>query len=184
MELQNEEARLVVVLGTSHALQMGENREDSEHNVDDPVYSKLLEKFRTGFGMSVDCVFEEASECGPTAAEKLAGRWSTKYIDMDPHPNNRHLYGIEATGEPMDEYFDPGKRMFAEEHFKREDLWTKRIREEPFRAALVICGLAHTLSLAGRLISVGFEVHTYGYMPHDKLCRRPHTSIATFSKPS
>ena len=46
METHNEDARLVVVLGTSHALQMAEKRKGG---VDDPDYINLIEHFMTGF---------------------------------------------------------------------------------------------------------------------------------------
>jgi hypothetical protein len=173
VEIQNEETRLVVVLGTSHALQMAENREDREHNVDDPVYTKLVEHFVACSG--IDFIFEEASECGPTAAEKLADSLHKKYLDVDPHPDNRHRYRLDRdTGQNLDPPFDHVTWTFAEKQFKREDFWVEKIRRESFQAALVICGIVHTLSLSGRLMSAGFDVYAHCYMPHDKLCRKTH----------
>lgn len=176
--------RLVIVLGTSHASQMAENREDRQHNVDDPVYTKLIKHFTTCFETPVDFIFEEASECGPTAAKKLSEDWHLKYVGFDPHPNNRHLYGLSReTGRSLDQPFNLVTRMFAEQHFKREQFWVERIRKEQFQTALVICGLVHTLSLSEKLMFAGFKVYAYYYIPHDKLCRKTHSTM-TISSPS
>jgi len=164
--------RLVVVLGTSHRLQRAEKRENS---IGDPDYINLIEHLRSCHG--IDFIFEEASELGPTAAEKLAEGFHLKYMDFDPHPDNRHLYGLcKETGRSLDPPFNLVTRMFAEQHFKREDFWVEKIRKEQFEAALVICGLVHTLSLSEKLISAGFDVYAHYYMPHDKLCRKMRTT--------
>src|SRR6266849_2004152 len=141
---------------------MAENRKDREHNVDDPVYTKLIEHFMTCFGIPVDFIFEEASGCGPTAAEKLARGLRLKYVDFDPHPDNRHLSGLcKETGQSLDQPFDLVAWEFAEQQSKREHFWVKKIRKEQFQAALVICGFAHTLSLSEKLISAGFDVYAH-----------------------
>lgn len=185
VEMQNDERRLVVVLGTSHALQMAENREDREHNVDDPVYTNLIEHFMTCFGIPVDFIFEEGSNCGPTAAERLAKGLHLKYMDFDPHPDTRHLYGLcRETGQNLRPPFDHVTWTFAEKQFKREDFWIEKMRRESFQAALVICGIVHTLSLSGRLMSAGFDVYAHFYMPHDKLCRKMHSKVASSSSSS
>lgn len=182
VEIQNDEKRLVVILGTSHALQMAENWQDRKYNVDDSVYIELVEHFTTCSGVPVGYIFEEASGRGPTAAERLAEGLHLEYMDIDPHPDNRHLHGLcRETGQPLDEPFESVRWTFAEKQFKREDFWVQRIREAQFQSAIVICGLAHTLSLAGRLIAAGFEVFAHEYMPHDKLCRRMHSADASSS---
>src|SRR5712692_7539957 len=134
METQNEDMRLVVVLGTAHDLQMAEKRKGG---VEDPDYIKLIEHFMTGFGIHIDFIFEEASERGPTAAERLADSLHLKYLDVDPHPDNRHLYGLDRdTGQNLDPPFDHVTWTFAEKQFKREDFWVEKIRRESFQAAL------------------------------------------------
>jgi hypothetical protein len=171
VEIETQDKRLVIVLGTSHALQMAENRADREYNVDDPLYTKLIQRFTKCFGIPVDSIFEEASGCGPTAAEKLARDLGLKYVDVDPPPGRRHLYGLcSETGESLDEPFDLVRRTFADRQSDRERFWAERIRKEQFQSALMICGLLHTLSLSEKLISAGFEVFSYCYAPHDRLC--------------
>jgi hypothetical protein len=140
---------------------MAENREDREHNVDDPDYIKLIERLISCFG--IDFIFEEASGCGPTAAQKLAERSGLRYRDVDPHLDYRRLHGLSTiTGGPLSKPPDFAARTCAKEQFDREDFWvSKGIKGESFQAGLVICGLLHTLSLAGRLRSAGFEVDAY-----------------------
>jgi hypothetical protein len=61
------------------------------------------------------------------------------------------------------------------EQRKREEMWHQRLDDQPFVKGLVICGLAHSLSFAFRLLSAGFNVtETYNYVPYHKLCTRPH----------
>lgn len=161
------------VLGTAHRLQGAEKQEGS---IDDPDYISLVEhlSLRSGFGVRVDCIFEEASELGPTAAQKLAESSGLKYRDIDPHVEKRHLYGLARdTGDPLVEPFHLDACWeFFEEHFKREDFWVEGIKGESFQVGLVICGLLHTLSLAGKLMSAGFEVYACYYVPYHKLCRK------------
>jgi len=168
-----DDRRLVVVLGTSHCVQMAEN--STYRTIDDPDYGRLVERLITVF--EIDALFEEASECGPTSAQKLSGRLELKYHDVDPHPEKRHLYGLSGlTGEPLAEPFDFAHRMFPDAHFRREDFWVDAIVRQSFQKALVICGFLHTLSLSGRLDSAGFEVDAYVYVPYDKLCDKVHSA--------
>src|SRR5260370_9654679 len=161
---QTDNERLVIVLGTSHALQRAEKWERS---VDDPDYIRLIEHLSSGFAVGIDCIFEEASGCGPTAAQEMAKRSGFKYLDVDPCMNDRHKYGLsKETGYPMNEPFEFAHRLMPEEHFKREDFWVDRIKNEQFQTGLVICGFVHTLTLAVRLISSGFkQVYTHCYVP-------------------
>ncbi len=177
MERENGDERLVVVLGTSHRLQGAEKREGS---IDDPDYINLIEHLRSCLG--IDFIFEEASELGPTAAQKLAESLGLKYRDIDPHVNKRHVYDLSAdTGGPLEKPFDFAAWTKHEEHRKREAFWVEKIKGEPFQAGLVICGILHTLSLAGTLSSAGFKVHACYYVPHDKLCRKMHPTVANSS---
>jgi hypothetical protein len=180
MERENGDDRLVVVLGTSHRLQGAEKREG---NIDDPDYISLIEHLRSFYG--IDFIFEEACELGPTAAQKLAERRCLKYRDIDPHPDKRHLYGLpKDTGDFLKKPFDFAARTKPEAHRKREVFWVEKTKAESFQAALVICGLLHTLSLSEKLISAGFDVHAHYYTPHDKLCRKMHSTVASSSPSS
>jgi hypothetical protein len=58
----------------------------------------------------------------------------------------------------------------VEEDNLREELWCKRIAEQTFTNALVICGYLHTLSVTFRLRSAGFGVKFQAYFPEDILC--------------
>ncbi len=179
MGAENGKERIAVVLGTSHRLQGAEKREG---NVDDPNYINLIEHLRSGLGIDIDFIFEEASGLGPTAAQKLAESSGLKYRDIDPQVDERHLYDLSAdTGGPLQTPFDFAVWTKHEEHRKRETFWVEKIKGESFRGGLVICGILHTLSLAGTLSSAGFEVYACHYVPHDKLCRKMHPAVANSS---
>jgi hypothetical protein len=165
VEREKGDERPVIVLGTSHRLQGAEKREG---NIDDPHYMNLVEHLTSCF--RIDFIFEEASELGPTVAQKLAERSGLKYRDIDPHVDKRHLYGLSAdTGGRLEKPFDFAGWTKPEEHRKREAFWVEKIKGESFQAGLVICGVLHTLSLAGSLSSAGFEkVHACYYLPPEK----------------
>jgi hypothetical protein len=136
--------------------------------VDDPCYSTLLKEQLFG----VDFVFEEAAGRGPSIAEELVREGYAKghYLDIDPPANQRGEYGIASTT------IDPGHStswyscQMIDEHRKREQLWLKRVENEEFRKALVICGVHHGLSFTFRLEAAGFpDVDLYDYLPFNKL---------------
>ena len=70
--------RHITILGTSHDLQGAEKRKSS---VNDPTFSEAIEFLLSG----KDFVFEEASGCGPTIAEKGAHEklGPGHYLDVD-----------------------------------------------------------------------------------------------------
>jgi hypothetical protein len=163
--------RIMVVLGTDHALQGVEKLEDSK-KIDDPTYGVLVEKLVTNF--SLDCIFEEASGLGPTTASKLQ-RPGLRYLDVDPPGDKYHLYGIPP-GLPFETYViydsnDP--RMPKPEPYAtqkkvatvlgRERVWIERINSASFTNGLLICGAAHTFSAALRLDVSGFSVEVIIY---------------------
>jgi hypothetical protein len=169
--------RLIVVLGTNHRLQGVFEREG---NIDDPAYAALLEHLIAAF--SVDYLFEEATELGPTTAQQLAKkRRGLTYLDIDPHPSNRARFGLERdTGHPYDASRQPWNpklpergevcEEYVEPQIGRELYWVKTIKATSFRNALVVCGFLHTLSLAGRFHEAGIErVKALAYMPYKKL---------------
>lgn len=162
-----------VVLGTSHQLQGIQNLSNS---VADPDYADLVEQLICSY--RIDFIFEEASGLGPTTAQGLAESLGPDcYLDIDPHRRDRPRFGI-AQNTDSPQLIDPGDPSKAREiarwarlgdHAKREGLWLQRILERQFKNGLVICGFFHTLSLAFRLQSGGFETKACSYMPHHKL---------------
>lgn len=153
--------------------------------IDDPAYSQMVDDFIHG----VDFVFEEASGRNPSIARSLAESilGEGHYIDVDPPPNERASLGItEQTGGACP--IDPCQEIKAgippdmyrwervAAHGRREEFWVQRIQRVTFQNALVICGLAHGLSLAFRLTSAGINTEkVFWYSPYHKLCARPHT---------
>jgi hypothetical protein len=146
--------------------------------VQDPSYSAWVKSFMLA---GVDFVFEEASGRGPSIAEQLA-RSILKpdcYLDIDPPANERPKYGlatVSATGGAVDpcNSTDVYESPYVDEQRKREELWLKRIQSAKFEKGLLICGLAHSLSVAFRLQNIGMSVKVSTYIPHGKLCTRRH----------
>src|SRR5713101_466648 len=171
--------RLVVVLGTSHQVQGAEN---GRRNIKDPSYSVLVEKLVDT--KEIDFIFEEASGLGPTTAERFAlpRLGQDRYLDIDPHRDKRHEYGISVdTGSiwpihPYDSSPAPDVANWenVHEHAKREELWLQTIKDQDFGKGLFICRFDHTLSFAFKLRSADFVVEALSYMPHHKLCTKQH----------
>jgi hypothetical protein len=164
----------VAVLAVPHQLQ----NPKTLGYIKDPSYSNLIKSF---INKGVDFVFEEASGLGPTTAQSLAESLLGQghYMDIDPAPSDRAQYGIaKITGGRR--YFDPSgfasdrpdSYEFAnvEEQKKREELWSKRIADQPFEKGLAICGVCHGLSLAFNLQKAGVSVSDAGsYIPYHKM---------------
>jgi len=164
----------ILVLGTLHEIQGPRFRDF----VDDPSYRKLLETAMSG----VDFVFEEASGRRPSIAEQDAelALGFGRYADIDPSANERPLVGIPAStgsGFPIDPCSSPDACATEDHvaHRLREEEWIRRIQSQQFQKALVIVGIAHSLSFQRRLSDVGFDAQVWAYTPHAKLCRRKHS---------
>jgi hypothetical protein len=163
--------RKMVVLGTNHARQGAAKIEESK-KIDDPTYGVLIDKLVSHF--SLDCIFEEASGCGPTTASKLQ-RPGLGYLDVDPPGNERHRFGIPPglPYEPFAIYDSGDSRMPEQEPFAtqkrvatelgRERVWIERINNGKFTNGLLICGATHTFSVALRLEVSGFSVDVIIY---------------------
>jgi hypothetical protein len=173
--------RSVVVFGTSHRLQGAQNYKGS---IDAPSYSVLLEQLISD--RAIDFIFEEASGCGPTIAQNLAGR--IPYLDVDPHPNRRKEHGLSpdtGTGFKPINPNDPDmlNDFFAEQYVEpqaqREEFWLHRIEEQNFSRGLVICGFLHALSLAFKLQSAQFKAESLVYIPYDRLCSHPKRNLTS-----
>jgi hypothetical protein len=125
-------------------------------------------------------VFEEAAGKSPSIAEEVAESvlGPGHYVDVDPAPSEREKYGIGPTEYCglIDDWQTAAVfyRQVVAEHEKREKLWLERIQARAFEGALLICGLAHSLSFTSRLQSAGFNVETCHYLPYDKLCKKKH----------
>ena len=168
----------ILVLGTAHRLQGAVNIAHPESNIDDPSYRKLLENILSWH--SVDCVFEEASGCGPTDANTIATARTLQYFDVDLHPDERARRGMaQETGSDciaIDESISAD--CFVKEYLgpqeQREDFWLREITTKHFQSGLMICGFIHTLSFSFKLQTGGFEVESVCYVPYHKLCRQRH----------
>jgi hypothetical protein len=135
-----------------------------------------------------DFVFEEATGKTPTIASALVERIRASginvgYVDIDPTPLERKQLGApppqEYMGAPITytpedgepyEICDCTSTLAAE---IREEEWVRRIQAQTFEKALVICGCAHTLSIARRLIEAEISVdRTWTYIPYHRVCGR------------
>src|SRR5271166_3068178 len=164
--------RRIVVLGTDHALQGSQNTPDDK-KINDPTYQVLVEKLIKDY--DVDCIFEEASGCGSTTASELK-RTGLEYFDVDPQGPERKSHGIPE-GLPIESYaiyeindpHTPKSEPFATQkkldtELGRERVWVERINKQQFKNGLMICGAAHTFSVARRLVDSGFSVDVIIYL--------------------
>jgi hypothetical protein len=143
-----------VVLAVPHQLQGSR----FHGYVKDPSYSLLVDNLMR----DADFVFEEAAGRGPSIAEQAAKSFDTplQYLDFDPPRDERPKYGIAmdvGQGAPIDPANSPDVYEYSsvDEQSKREELWLHCVLSKPFEKALVIVGLAHSLSFAFRLASAG-----------------------------
>jgi hypothetical protein len=173
-------SRSVQVLGVPHQLQGA----GFQGYVDDPSYRYWVKGYMRA---NIDIVFEEAAGRKPSIVEELSKELSAniepiRYVDIDPPLKERPKYGLAeecASGGPVDPSHsdDVYECPYISENIKRETLWLKRIVEEQFAKGVVVCGLAHALSLAFRLHAAEIDVEACTYIPHGKLCRRAHARI-------
>jgi hypothetical protein len=160
-----------VVLAVPHRIQ-GPN---FQGYIEDRSYAPFVKRLMYDH---MDFVFEEAAGYGPSIAEQLAKTFQRPlgYLDIDPTPDERLKYGIAKVvgcGGPVDPCNSPDvyETSKVDEQGKREQVWVNRITESHFQKGLVIVGLAHSLSIAFRLVAAGVSViDTYDYTPYSKLC--------------
>jgi hypothetical protein len=160
------EPRRILVLGASHRVQ---GYPMFVGSVRDPGY---LEKIRSIIASeSIDFIFEEGSGFR-TLAHDIADEKSILYLDVDPPRLEAHKFGIQdSTGQPFPEAITDEQKV--EENAKREPYWSAKIEQAQFRSGLLVCGYLHTLSMAIRLLALGFQVTYADYIPHDVLCSHP-----------
>ena len=163
----------VFVLGVPHEVQ----GRKFQRAVDDECYRNTLEHLITGY--RVDSIFEEAAGHAPSDAEIIADSRTPKimYLEVDPPRDKREQHGLAVdTGfsEPIDLWSQPpcSQRFeYVARHADRERFWMKRITGRKFDSALLICGVAHSLSSCFRLVEAGYEVEKcITYLPYDRLC--------------
>ena len=166
----------IVVLGTSHCLQGAVN--SRWENIDDPSYRRLVEQLISSYRAEI--IFEEASGCGPTEAQKIAELAQIRYMDVDPSPAERVRLGMRPRPPGMDGILidERGLDWYSlddvEAQDQRENHWLREIKESDFNCGLLICGAWHSLSLAFRFRAAGFQVEALSYFPIHKLCPRTH----------
>jgi len=167
--------RTMVVLGTNHFLQGAEKKKEK---IEDLTYHLVIEKLIVDY--SVNFIFEEASEQGPTTAEKLARGHHLGYLDVDPCEDKREQHGL-AKYTARDFEICQQREMNApnpndlQEHclgnqLKREKHWIDQINAESFENGLIICGALHTFSVASGLETARFNnPMVLTYIPRVKL---------------
>lgn len=153
----------LIVLGTYHDVQgLKKFNEKFSLNVDDPNYKTIL---RESLGHGVDFIFEEAAGEGPSVASEMLA--NDRYIDIDSETTEKSLSRFREQVETV-LFFPPPLNLLAEDW--REECWVKKIKAQQFETGLVICGVAHSLSIAFRLKREGFHVEVCNYEPIDRLC--------------
>jgi hypothetical protein len=165
----------VVVFGTLHELQ----GPGFVNAVDDASYRLRIKQLVN----ASDFVFEESNGKGPSYAELAAKSFARGskigYLDIDA-PTQRKKDGTEETAilndpvDPQPNYISGEEKIVL--HLKREMGWLVQIWEKQFKNALLICGAAHSFSMAFRLQAAGFQVRVFLYLPYELLCKRPHSA--------
>jgi hypothetical protein len=161
--------RKLIIFGTYHEVTGLRN---FRKNVIDPDYKTIIEALKQVH--EVDFIFEEATGFGPSVASEVAvGR----YLDIDSESTEQAL---SLFSEDSENQFLPeilGKSRLQQTATKlgltvqnwREQCWVAKIKAQQFKTGLVICGVVHSLSIAFRLQSEGFEVEAYCYEPIERL---------------
>src|SRR5271170_1164814 len=159
----------VIVVGTNHILQ---GAVKNSLSIIDPLYRSYITSIIPRD--EVDFVFEEGSGLGPTIAEEIAEDTLGKdhYLDVDPSIAQRKVLGIGVAGEHHDldpltelEVHDLWGELFVPEQRKRENAWLQAIQGQSFSRGLLVCGLAHLLSIAFNLDSSGYSVEARAFNP-------------------
>ena len=160
--------RHIFLLGTAHALQGAEKK---SRNINDPAYTLVIRRLIEDH--SLDFIFEEASEQGPTTAQNLADIHHIAYLDVDPNEDHREQHGLAKYTERDFDICPPGNidmpkvgeltEKYVSAQIGREMHWVNQIRQRDFSCGLMICGFFHILSTASCLQSSGCEVTALSY---------------------
>jgi len=139
-------SRNICILGTHHAYQYRTVRRKYFQHVND-----LIELH------SVDLVAEEFTAPGKMSyAEKIAAIHRVRWRNVDLSPEERKFA-------PDLNPLSLGTLQDFELHSLREWVWVTRTASAMIGSALMICGLAHTISIAAKFESMGFEVEMHVY---------------------
>jgi hypothetical protein len=149
----------LIVVGTYHDVQ---GLKKFRRNVNDPHYKTHLQQLMKD---GVDFIFEEAGGEGPSVASEMVA--NDQYVDIDSAATEEALSAFREPAETNLRFLPP-LRLTAENW--REECWVKKIKAQQFKTGLVICGVAHSLSIAFRLRVEGFDVEASTYEPIDRLC--------------
>jgi hypothetical protein len=161
----------MVVLGTCHEIQGFDKSPGLKF--EDPDFPKVLDQIIQSKHPRL--IFEEAGSVGPSTAERIATAQQMEYIDVDPGPEERKKLGILDTHDclPVDLLGGSQESLCWHElkaHEVREQVWLRKVREQAFESALLICGLNHMLSMSFRLRNEGIEVEAAAYEPRRLIC--------------
>lgn len=155
----------LVVFGTNHNVQ---GLEKFVGSLDDPDYKPILQYLKKKH--DVDFIFEEAAGDGPSIASDMI--MPGRYLDIDAETTAEALYQFSEDShslvlEPPDilRVKEAPLKLGLEVQEWRESTWLRKIQVVRFETGLLICGVAHTLSMVFRLKREGFGVQAYIYEP-------------------
>jgi len=158
----------LIIFGTYHDVQ---GLSKFRRNVIDPDYKTNVESLMKEH--HVDFIFEEACGFGPSTASEL----SVGYVDIDSETTDQALSRFSEDSESVflpknlgasSLRLSPTKLGLTVQNW-RESCWVKKIKTQQFKTGLLICGVAHSLSIAFRLQAEGFGVEAYCYEPIKRL---------------
>jgi hypothetical protein len=114
----------------------------------------------------IDSILEEGTGLPPkSCVEVLADTLSVRWKNVDLSREQKKLVGDAATDSLHDTFQD------LKLNECREWAWAIRTSATVINSGLLVCGLCHVFSLAGKLQWLGFEVeaHVYGPKRDDNL---------------
>jgi len=145
-----ETMRKICIFGVNHKYQL----ENPIHRVFRQHLCELIKDHR------VDTILEEGTGLAPKACvEVLANTLGVQWRNVDPSREQRELIGDAASSSPYDTFQD------LNFHECREWVWAVRASAAVIDSGLLVCGICHVFSLAGKLCWLGFEVETHVYGP-------------------
>jgi hypothetical protein len=148
--------KIFIVVGTHHVFQ--------KSLYDSVFVDFVLELARYH---RVDFIAEEANTCSWTYAERLSAYVDAGWANVDLTPEQRSLMHLEnpmAASIPGDERFFKTAQMILPPHAIREWVWAIRAAKRTKHCCLLICGIAHTLSIAFKLDNLGHTVMPHYYL--------------------
>jgi hypothetical protein len=136
----------VCIFGTHHAYQYQTVRRRYFNGVNDLIQIH-----------AVDLVAEEASGIEKSYAKAIAANAEVLWKNVD-------LTSVERGFVPDLNPDSIGTQIDFDLHTLREWVWVVRTANAMKHSALLICGLAHTMGVAAKFHSIGFDVETHVYL--------------------